>query len=72
MKDGTILAEEYNATETHVAWTDKRLFERFRELTGGVLDPERQRALYDFAMTVDSQESLTPMLDILRTLPTVQ
>lgn len=69
MKDGAVFSEEYNAASANASFTDEMLFERLCALSEGVLDPEKQRALYDFAMTVDRQERLDPMLEALRTLP---
>ena len=72
MTDGSVLCEEYDASATKTVFSDSMLFDRFCELTACALSPAEQRALYDFAMSVDTMDDLSPLLNQLVTLPTAK
>ena len=71
MDDGRILKEEFDATSSKKETTDPMLKEKFNDLTAGALTGDQQSELYDFAMNLEQQTTLEPMLQLLKELPVI-
>ena len=71
LKNGQVLQEEFDATSSKKETTDTMLQQKFNDLTSGVLTPGKQAKLYSFAMSLEKQTILEPMLQILRDIPIV-
>ncbi len=71
MKDGTVHKAEVDATNHKVVYSDEALWQRFCGLTEATLDANAQKKLYDFAMNLDKEPTLEPILVTLRKLKVV-
>jgi 2-methylcitrate dehydratase PrpD len=71
MDDGRILKEEFDATSSKKETTDPMLREKFNDLTAGALTANQQSELYDYAMNLEEQTTLEPMLQLLKELPVI-
>ena len=72
MKDGQTLREEFDATSSKKETTDAMLQQKFHDLTSGTLSESQQADLYDFAMSLEKQNTLEPMLRLLKNIPTTK
>ncbi len=71
LKDGQILKEEFDATSSKKETTDSTLRQKFNDLTSDALSQDQQAELYDFAMNLEQQTTLEPMLQLLKDIPAI-
>jgi len=71
LKDGQVLQEEFDATSSKKDTTDVMLQQRFNDLTSGTLSQAQQDELYAFTMNLEQQQTLEPLLQLLRDIPVI-
>ncbi len=71
LKDGQVLQEEFDATSSKKETSDAMLQQKFNNLTSCALTQGQQAELYDFAMSLEKQTTLEPMLQLLRDIPVI-
>ncbi len=63
LMDGQVLREEYDSALSVKDNSDEYLLNKFNGLTEEALEKSQQKDLYEFAMSLERQENLSPMLD---------
>lgn len=66
MQNGQEFSEEFDSSAKEHITTDEELKKKFYDLTSSALTQLQQDDLYQFAMTLDVQVTLDPMLNLLR------
>ncbi len=71
LMDGQVLREEYDSALSVKDNSDEYLLNKFNGLTEEALEKSQQNDLYEFAMSLERQENLSPMLDLLKAIPII-
>jgi len=69
MRDGRVFREEIDSSSTKHETSDAMLQKKFGDLTSTVLSGVQQAELYEFAMNLNAQTTLEPMLQLLKDIP---